>query len=109
MFFPTDVFLYICIIYLSKWLVLDIIATNATLDIIPGRLIDHICNPPFFNLDAVDVWNWMSRTECCLADSPMTLVGKTDRTMLKAAIEYSSGERHRIVPTEVLQNWVENY
>lgn len=30
--------------------------------------------------------------------------------MLKAAIKHSSGEdrvRHRIVPTEILQNWVE--
>ena len=40
----------------------------------------------------------------------VTLVGEADRKMLKAAIKHSSGEdqvRHRIVPTEILQNWVE--
>ena len=40
----------------------------------------------------------------------VTLVGEADRKMLKAAIKHSSGEdhvRHHIVPTEILQNWVE--
>ena len=40
----------------------------------------------------------------------VTLVGEADRKMLKAAIKHSSGEdqvRHRIVPMEILQNWVE--
>ena len=40
----------------------------------------------------------------------VTLVGEADRKMLKAAIKHSSGEdqvRHRIVPTDILQNWVE--
>jgi len=42
--------------------------------------------------------------------SSVTLVGEADRKMLKAAIKHSSGEdqvRHRIIPTEVLQTWVE--
>ncbi|KAF8908956.1 P-loop containing nucleoside triphosphate hydrolase protein [Gymnopilus junonius] len=40
----------------------------------------------------------------------VTLVGETDRKMLKAAIKHSSGEdqvRHRIVPAESVQTWVE--
>lgn len=40
----------------------------------------------------------------------VTLVGETDRKMLKAAIKRSSAEdqvRHRIVPTETIQTWVE--
>lgn len=40
----------------------------------------------------------------------MTLVGEADRKMLKAAIKHSSGEdqvRHRIVPAESVQTWVE--
>ncbi|KDR82696.1 hypothetical protein GALMADRAFT_238187 [Galerina marginata CBS 339.88] len=40
----------------------------------------------------------------------VTLVGEADRKMLKAAIKHSSGEdqvRHRIIPTETVQTWVE--
>ncbi|CAA7261381.1 unnamed protein product [Cyclocybe aegerita] len=40
----------------------------------------------------------------------VSLVGEADRKMLKAAIKHSSGEdqvRHRIVPSEVLQTWVQ--
>ncbi|KAF8964183.1 ATP-dependent RNA helicase drs1 [Flammula alnicola] len=40
----------------------------------------------------------------------VTLVGEADRKMLKAAIKHSSGEdqvRHRIIPAETIQTWVE--
>lgn len=40
----------------------------------------------------------------------VTLVGEADRKMLKAAIKRSTGEdqvRHRIVPAETIQMWVE--
>ncbi|KAF9481157.1 DEAD-domain-containing protein [Pholiota conissans] len=40
----------------------------------------------------------------------VTLVGEADRKMLKAAIKHSTGEdkvRHRIVPAEIVQTWVE--
>ncbi|KAF9527593.1 ATP-dependent RNA helicase drs1 [Crepidotus variabilis] len=40
----------------------------------------------------------------------VTLVGEADRKLLKAAIKHSSNEdqvRHRIIPPEVLQTWVE--
>jgi ATP-dependent RNA helicase DDX27 len=38
----------------------------------------------------------------------VTLVGETDRRMLKAAIKHSAGEdkvRHRVVPPEAVENW----
>lgn len=40
----------------------------------------------------------------------VTLVGEADRKLLKAAIKHSSNEdqvRHRIIPAEVIQTWVE--
>lgn len=40
----------------------------------------------------------------------VTLVGETDRRMLKAAIKHSAGEdkvRHRVVPAEAVENWAE--
>ena len=40
----------------------------------------------------------------------VTLVGETDRRMLKAAIKHSAGDekvRHRVVPTEAVEKWVE--
>lgn len=39
----------------------------------------------------------------------MTLVGETDRKMLKAAIKHGAGDdkvRHRIVPPEAVSKWV---
>lgn len=45
-----------------------------------------------------------------VVNSSITLVGEADRKMLKAAIKHSSGEdqvRHRIVPAETIQQWVE--
>ncbi len=40
----------------------------------------------------------------------VTLVGETDRRMLKAAIKHSAGEdkvRHRVVPVETVEGWAE--
>ncbi|KAF8158306.1 P-loop containing nucleoside triphosphate hydrolase protein [Crassisporium funariophilum] len=40
----------------------------------------------------------------------VTLVGEADRKMLKAAIKHSTGEdqvRHRVIPAEIIQTWVE--
>ena len=40
----------------------------------------------------------------------VTLVGETDRKMLKAAIKHSAGEdkvRHRVVPPETVEGWAE--
>lgn len=40
----------------------------------------------------------------------MTLVGEADRKTLKAVIKHSSNEdqvRHRIIPSEVVQIWLE--
>ena len=40
----------------------------------------------------------------------MTLVGEADRKVLKAAIKHGAGDdriRHRIVPPEVISQWVE--
>lgn len=40
----------------------------------------------------------------------MTLVGEADRKLLKGVIKHSSGEdkiRHRIIPPEVVQTWLE--
>ena len=40
----------------------------------------------------------------------MTLVGEADRKVLKAAIKHGAGDdriRHRIVPSEVISQWVE--
>jgi ATP-dependent RNA helicase DDX27 len=39
----------------------------------------------------------------------VTLVGETDRKMLKAAIKHGAGDdkvRHRIVPPEAVSKWV---
>lgn len=43
-------------------------------------------------------------------NSSLTLVGESDRKMLKAVIKHSNGEdniRHRVVPTDVFTRWAQ--